>query len=240
MAGSYTKLYNKKVSEGKTLELTATVNDGYNFEGWYIDGICVSRALNYTHTMEKKNVNISVNYSCYKLSTIGHTKNSYGELEAGFNAGSYTQYSNEKLSVGKTVTLTATVNDGYNFEGWYIEDVCVSTDLEYTFTMGKEDTTLVALYSYYTLKTSALYRVYGYGFYNDYRFDNPALCISPYYSDGRKISIGTSVTVTAVEVSGYTFCGWETTDGVLLTTNKEYTFAMTAGDVDIHALYIKE
>jgi hypothetical protein len=45
--------------------------------------------------------------------------------------------------VGKTVKLTATANDGYNFIGWYNEDVLVSTDAEYIHT-ATQNITLIA------------------------------------------------------------------------------------------------
>ena len=47
------------------------------------------------------------------------------------------------LETGVTVTVTATLNEGYTFIGWYVNDVLVSTDAEYTFTVS-EDVALVA------------------------------------------------------------------------------------------------
>ncbi len=238
-AGSFTRLNNKKVSEGKTVELTATVNDGYNFEGWYIDGVCISRNLNYTYTMEKENAEIEVRYSCYQLSTIGYAVNASGTSEAGFNAGTYTQHSNTKLSTGKTVTLTATVNDGYNFVGWYINGACVETDLEYTYTTEKEDVTIVAKYSYYLLTTTAKW---GYGptpsKFSVWEFSSPSIYISPIYNS-QKVSVGSSVTVTSNEVGEYTFYGWYTDGFTLLSQDKEYTFTMTADDINIYAVYVE-
>jgi len=45
------------------------------------------------------------------------------------------------------VTVTASVNSGYNFVNWMENNVQVSTDAVYTFTMGTSDTTLAANFS---------------------------------------------------------------------------------------------
>ena len=38
---------------------------------------------------------------------------------------------------GSAVTVVATPDDGYTFEGWYVDGVSVSTDVEYTFTVSE-------------------------------------------------------------------------------------------------------
>lgn len=245
-AGTYTTLYNQRVSEGETVELKATVNEGYNFEGWYAGNICVSRDLTYNHTMEKENVIFEARYSCYRLTTVGVAVNSYGNVDAAFNGGTYTKYSNENVSAGQTVTLTATVNDGYNFVGWYVEETCVSTNLEYTFTMEKSDVTVQAVYIYYRLTTTAANAYdwnkdqtesYDYGVLANFgEFSSPAIYISPVYKD-QKISVGASITVEAKDIEGYTFYAWRTNSSILCQ-DKTYTFAMPAGDICLFALYV--
>ncbi len=242
-AGSFTRLNDKKISNGEAVALTASVNDGYNFEGWYVDGICVSRDLTYTYTMVKENINFEARYSCYYLSTVGYAKDADGNTEAGFNAGTYTKYSSENLSAGETVTLTATVNDGYNFVGWFINGNCVETDLEYTHTMEKSSVTIEAVYNYYVLSTSAKYTWDSYkdsvgantSVHSD--FSSPSMHISPIY-ESQKISIGTSITVEAQDIEGYTFYAWRTIDSILCP-NKTYTFNMSSNDLGLYALYIR-
>ena len=46
---------------------------------------------------------------------------------------------------GETVTVVAEVTVGYRFEGWYLDGVFVSSDLQYSFTMPSEDVMLVAI-----------------------------------------------------------------------------------------------
>lgn len=242
VAGTYTNLYQKKVSDGENVNLTATVNEGYNFEGWYINNVCVSRALNYTYVMEKSNVDICAKYSRYSLTVLGTAYNDDGDTDETFAAGTYTRYTNQEFSAGTEITLTATVNEGYNFEGWYIGKNCVSTSLEYTFTMEKSNITIEAVYRYYVLTTSAKYTHSGFkdsygsntSVYSD--FSPSSMYISPVY-ENKKISIGTSITVEAKDIDGYTFYAWRTIDAILCK-NKTYTFTMTSGDLELYALYV--
>ena len=53
------------------------------------------------------------------------------------------------LDVGSVVTVVATPDDGYTFEGWFVNDVSVSTDAEYTFTVT-DDVVLVARFAEYS------------------------------------------------------------------------------------------
>ena len=241
-AGTYTKLNDKKISVGQDVVLTATVKDGYNFEGWYINDTLVSRAMTYTYTMERENVEICAKYSCYTLNTLGVALSSYGNSDEYFAAGTYTKYTYESISAGTTITLTATVNDGYNFVGWYLdENTCVGTDLTYTFTMEKSNKEVYAVYNYYTVTTTARYS------YNSYKddlsshqhdeFDAPNLYITPVVSE-LKLSVGTSMTVTATDIEGYTFYAWRTSNSIL-SHDKSYTFTMKAGDLDLYALYVE-
>ncbi len=230
-AGSCTLYSDECFSDGESITLTATVKDGYNFEGWYIGNTCLSTDLEYTYVMGKEDATIYAEFSAYTFSTIGVAVDDDGDTDTSFNAGTYTQYSGKNLSEGTTVTLTATVNDGYNFEGWYIGNNCVSTDFEYTYTMGKDNVTVKARYRYYILDVSAKYRSWNENRY----FDTPSLYISQVYNE-QKISAGTSITVTAYDIDGYTFIGWETANAIL-SHDKTYTFTMPNDNLYLHARY---
>ena len=237
VAGTYTNLYNKKVAVGDTVTLVATVNEGYNFEGWYIDDVCVSRSLIYTYTMERRSVEICAKYTNYTVNSLGVAVNAKGEVAGEFAAGTYTKYTYDPISAGTTVTLIATVNDGYNFVGWYVDDACVSTSLEYTFTMGKADVEIEARYIYYVLNTWAEhYSTIGLNGWRE--FDNSELCISSVYRS-KPTSIGEEITVTAFDVEGHIFAGWYVGDTVVCQ-DKTYTFIMPAGNVDLRAHYEDE
>ena len=235
VAGSYTKLNSKKIAVGEDVTLTATVNDGYNFEGWFVDGVCVSRGLTYTYTMERENVTVCAKYSSYTVNTIAKEQDAYGKIQEGFAAGNYTSYVNKKVSCGQEVTLTATVNDGYNFVGWFVNGTCVSTELEYKFTMDKEDVTVTAMYSYYCLTTRAMDTS---DRYSRYDFENASLYIDKVYTD-EKICVGQTVTVTAYDIQEYKFIGWYSGNSVLLCTDKTFTFEMPNDNMTLKAWYVK-
>ena len=231
-AGTFTKKNDEKISAGETVTLTATVADGYNFEGWYIDGVCICSELTYQFIMDKSNKNISAEYSYYTLTTNGYIwKWSYTEgLES--IAGTYTKYDETKISEGKTITLVATLGDGYTFKGWYIRNVCVSTDLEYSYTMNKDNVEIKAMYTYYTLTTGAYLDR---GHYVS-SFEENMGSYSCYNEE--KIRAGETVTLTATVKSGYRFVGWEH-GNTIICTDLTYTFIMGTEDEEYSAVFEK-
>lgn len=214
-AGTYTAV-KQKFAVGETVELVATVNRGYNFEGWFVGKTCVSEELNYTFTTRAQNTMIEARYSNYTVGTFSYTD----EYE---KAGTYTELNNKKISVGEKVTVEATVNAGYNFEGWFINDVCVSEELAYTFKMKESTVSLEARWSSYTVTTECW-------------SDEQGLAGSYTKMNHEKISIGEKVTVTAEVNKGYNFEGW-CIDGELVTTDLEYTFTMKEKNVSLEAVY---
>ena len=230
MAGTYPKKNNERISAGETVTLTATVADGYNFEGWYINGVCVCSELTYQFVMEKANKTISAEYSYYTLTTNGYIlKWSYTETLESI-AGTYTKYDETKISEGKTVTLVATIGDGYTFKGWYIRNVCVSTDLEYSYTMTKDNVEIEAMYTYYTLSTDA-YLDCGTWAGN---FEENMGSYTRYNEE--KIRVGETVTLTATVKAGYRFVGWEH-GNTIICEELIYTFVMGTEDEEYRAVF---
>ena len=146
-AGTYTEI-NTKYSAGENIELEATVKSGYNFVGWFINGTCVSEDLKYTFTMKPNNIEMEARYNYFTVRTSSYSD----DYE---KAGTYTKLKSKKISVGEQVKVEATVNDGYNFEGWFINNVCVSEELTYSFVMKEKDVDLEARWSYYTITVSS-------------------------------------------------------------------------------------
>lgn len=213
---------------GSTYTLTANVNSGYNFEGWYDGQTLLTTELAYTFTMPSNDVALNAQFSFYTVTT---TKNIS-------DAGTITQYTDKKFASGQTVTLTATPKTGYNFVGWfdsseYTENeqtaVAKSTERTYAFTMVKQNVNLIAVFNYYTVTTTA----------------NIADAGSTNYSTETKVSVGRSVTLTATTNDGYNFVGWFDTDeyaenaqtAVPKSTNKSYEFTMGEGNVSLIAVF---
>ena len=214
MAGSFTEYNYKQISIGTPVTLTATTQNGYNFEGWFRDGICVSTELTYSFDMPDQDVYVTAQYSKYTLTVTA--ENFEG------TAGTVTKYKDEIIAAGEIVTLQASVNDGYNFDGWYIRGVRVSKNLTYEYLMKKEDISIEARYSYYTVSTSG------------YTFEGMAGGFTEYRE--KKMSVGKQVTLTATVNEGYIFTGWYKS-GVCVSESLTYTFEMPEESVYLEAMY---
>ncbi len=215
-AGTFTEKHEEKISVGDTVTLTATVNKGYNFDGWFREGNCLSENLTYTFEMKAESIEIEARYSSYILNVTS------GSDEYGL-AGTYTKIENVKTSIGEKVTLSATVNEGYNFEGWYRDGICLSKDLTYIFEMTAEDAYIDVEYSFYTLTVDSWSDEYG---------------VAGTYTkkEEEKISVGETVTLTATVNQGYVFDGWFR-DGICLSKDLTYTFEMEDENIYIDACW---
>ena len=124
---------------------------------------------------------------------------------------------------GESITLTATANDGYIFEGWYDDDTKVCTTEEFVIEDAADDKTYTAKFikdiTYYTI--SAEVGANGGGT----------------VSGGGEAAEGESITLIAAANDGYTFEGWydgdtkvcETAEFTVenVTANRTYTAKFT-------------
>ncbi len=215
-AGTYTALDNKKISIGEQVTVEATVNDGYNFEGWYRDDVCVSEDLSYSFTMKAQNIELEARWNYYSV-----TVESWSDEQG--TAGTYTKMADVKVSVGEPVTLTATVNEGFNFDGWYVNDNLVSTELEYSFTMKPQNVYAVPMYSFYTV-------------FVDSWSDEQGTAGTYSKMQNQKISAGDTVTLTATVNDGFNFEGWYMND-VCVCEDLTYSFTMENKNIELEAKF---
>ena len=146
------------------------------------------------------------------------------------NAGTVTPTSAKKLSA-TTATFTATANAGYSFEGWYMDDVLLSTNNPYSHKFTKNGT-LVAKF-----KAEAANTVLG--------FIKPGcegmgtVAVDPVgtaVEGGYQYNHGTQVTVTATINKGYKFDKWVDANDATLSTEASYTFTVDA-DKTVYAVF---
>jgi len=114
---------------GATATLTATANENYEFVKWTVNGEDAGTTATVTFTVEG-NVNYVAVFAKVKYTVTATAEN--GTVEG---AGEY--------EVGLAATLTATANEGYVFDGWYVGEEKVSTEATYTFTV-EANATVVA------------------------------------------------------------------------------------------------
>ena len=127
------------IEVGSTVTVVATPDEGYLFDGWFIDGneTPVSTDAEYTFTVSE-DVALTAKFTKCPVVTIS---------SGGNGSVSFADSSNGSIFVqpGAEVTVVATPDEGYLFDGWFINgnETPVSTAAEYTFTVS-EDVALVA------------------------------------------------------------------------------------------------
>lgn len=100
---------------GFATEPNAPSRADYTFTGWN---------YNFNEPIIK-DVEISAQWTYYTLTTgVNNEK-----------AGTITKFSSMKITVGKSVTIIATTNAGYTFDGWYDGETKLTNELSYTFNM---------------------------------------------------------------------------------------------------------
>ena len=121
-----------KYEEGKTATLTATPAEGYQFVNWTVGEEVVSTENPYKFTVTA-DVALVANFELIPPTKYNVTVTAENGTVEG--AGEYEE--------GKTATLTATANEGYEFVNWTVGEEVVSTENPYTFTVTA-DIALVA------------------------------------------------------------------------------------------------
>ena len=128
-----------KFEAGVSVTVVATPDEGYAFSGWYVDGTetPVSTDAEYTFTVSE---DIALVAKFSKKPVVKISCNDGGAV-------SFKEHSGDSIVVsrGTELTIVATPDEAYAFEGWYTgsTETPVSTNAEYTFTVI-EDVALVA------------------------------------------------------------------------------------------------
>lgn len=114
--------------EGTTVPLNATAKQGYKFMGWYKDSGCTNKAP--VEEDGKFKIGSDSNITLYALFKKTYTVNVIavtdndennhkgGTVQINSDVAS-TNVTKNDVTVGETVKLTATPNEGYDFVGWY-------------------------------------------------------------------------------------------------------------------------
>ena len=191
------------------MNLSATPATGYRFVGWYIDGVCIGTNADLRYVPSS---------SCRieaRFENIDYTVNASPSYEGVGNVTG----SGEGYHYEDTVTLKATAVEGYEFLGWYVDGVKVSSSLTYSFRMPAKDVTAVAKYGKYVQVTAE------------------SMKPSMGSATGSVYTYETNtVTLTATAAEGYTFFGWFV--GNLCVSNEAtYAMAVPAADVTVTARF---
>ncbi len=201
-AGS-TSALNGKYLPGDECEVTAVTNSGYTFLGWFNDGKKVTGDKKLTFSMPSENRIYEAKWS----KTVA--------VSANEKAGTVTELTDTYV-YGQTVTIKATTNSGYVWQGWFDEEqnkVSEGVSLEYTFVMGEENRTFTAKWSKVLVVT------------ND---DNGGT--TDQLND--RYHVGQTVRTNAYTHDGYTFLGWYCGDEKV-SKEGETAYSLTLGETDV-------
>ena len=198
---------------GTVITLTATPKEGGAFEMWYDSYADAILSYNTTYTFT-----INADTEILGCFNIACTLKTINDNPSAGTISTTTNYTGEVLPQYAAVTLTATANTGYSFDGWYNGSTRVSTSTSYTFNINSNLTLTAKWTSGVTPTTYTLTTI------NDKTYAGSITS----YTD-KEFNAGSSVTLTATvdPESGYTFDGWY--DGTTRkSTNEVYTFTINS------------
>lgn len=241
--------------EGETVTLNATANPGYKFMGWYKDIDCTIKA---PVTDGKFKIGSDSNITLYALFKKTYTVNVIAvtdNVQGGkggtvkINSGTaFDKVSKSDVTVGETVKLTATPNEGYDFVGWFdsaTEGTQITgenpTNVEID-SVHPTDRTIYARFEIkkYTVTASAVSED------DDDNIQGNKIT----YGDESKAQVqvivnhGGSVTFKAVPAdgSGYVFDGWYSdkacSSANKLSSEESYTVSSVKADQNIYAKFV--
>lgn len=248
--------------EGTTVPLNATAKQGYKFMGWYKDIDCTIKV---PVTDGKFKIGSDSNITLYALFKKTYTVNAIavtdndennhkgGTVQINSDVAS-TNVTKNDVTVGETVKLTATPNEGYDFVGWYDAvtggnqidgnqiDGKYTADIEID-SVNPTDRTIYARFEIkkYTVTASAVSED------DDENIQGNKIT----YGDEQKAQVtvtvkvkhGNSVTFTAVPAdgSGYVFDGWysdKACSSNKLSSEESYTVSSVNADKNIYAKFV--
>ena len=138
------------VLDGESITLTATANEGYSFDGWY-DGdtkVCDTAEFVVEDAAEDKTYTAK-----FAKAIVYYTVSAESGTEGGTASGG------GEVAEGGSITLTATADEGYTFNGWYDGDTKVCDTAEFVVTNVTADKTYTAKFTKNLLPESKLFSV---------------------------------------------------------------------------------
>lgn len=250
---------NQKVcygEEGDTVSLKATAKPGYKFMSWYEDSGCQNEAPvtrgNFKIGSDSNITLYALFKKTYTVNVIAVTDNVQGgkggtvKIDSGTASDKATK---NDVTVGETVKLTATPNEGYDFVGWYdsaTEDTPQITGENPTNveidSVNPTNRTIYARFEIkkYTVTASAVSED------DDDNIQGNKIT----YGDESKAQVqvivnhGGSVTFKAIPAdgSGYVFDGWYSDKACSsenkLSSEESYTVSSVKADKNIYAKFV--
>ncbi len=221
---------------------TYTDNEHYLFQYWMRDGEVVSDLQEFTFVMPDVDVTLVAVYEedPDNPDTGGYDPDNPDEPYATLTLtlecspeGVATTYGEGSYSEGEEVLVGTYPNDDhYLFRYWMLNDEVVSEEQEFTFVMGSDFVTLVAVYE--ENPDNPVPPEHFHYLYLQTDNDEAGMVEGP---DGELIEAGTFVGITAHANEGYLFLGWCYDNGELLSGESSLEFEMPDDDVTLIAMF---
>ena len=138
-AGYVTQSGTGTYSLGDTVKVTASPYTGYEFVGWYSGSTCLSTSVSYTLIISQQSTTLEARFQSGTTQTLTIEVDTVNFADGG-------TYTLTGLAiVGQTITVVAVPDDGYAFDGWYLDGVFIEeAEMSYTFLVESAGTLTVA------------------------------------------------------------------------------------------------
>lgn len=143
-----------KYLPGTNVTLNASPAGNYVFKNWTdADGNEISTTAQFQYTVKTKVETLTAHFTYVPASPNEPTAPAPSLTETKYNVFTVateggTVSASQKAVTGANVTLSANVNGGYEWVGWFKEGMLHNTNLSFTHTVGTEDVTFVARFKY--------------------------------------------------------------------------------------------
>ena len=185
---------------GQTASISTTLPHGFTFIHWKENGNIFSTSPSFQAVVTQNRQFVAhFNINQYEV-TVEADPTAGGQVSGG-----------GIFDFGTEITITAVVEEGYDFAGWRENGQLVSNDLSYSFVV-EDDRDLVARFNIKTYLVSLQITPQGSGV----------------VSGGGTFNHGATANVAAAIYAGYRFVAWEENDEVVSTSNP-YSFTVTSG-----------
>lgn len=143
---------------GSTVNLRASINSGYQFVAWLMDGDTLSKSSSYNYIIPEGDSHIIGVFEIAKVSeedVAPFDPNDPTEPGMRFNltltaspegAGTVTPAGKTQYDLGKSVSIKTSANTGYRFVAWLQDNDTISRSTGFTYVIPERDSYITAIY----------------------------------------------------------------------------------------------
>ena len=224
---------------GNFVRLRANASTDFQFVAWAENGVIISQDAQFDYQMPARNVTLTAHFD-YNPSDPTEPSTPdiplYSSVYASCspeNGGYITGVtSGNRYVQGNSISLSAKVNSGFDFDYWTENGEIISTAASFKYVVKTYDTHLVAHFTYNPVNPDEPPLLQP--THKLYLSANPSGAGSFSPSSGNSYQPGTAVSVKATAKSGYTFSYWAENDSVI-STKASFTYTMPDHDVALQA-----